>query len=134
MDSAVIFQIQSFLILCLLFVGVYFRKNRSKHWKIMTTAIAWDLILILQIEFTRSAIAKASKAASNPMLLNIHVSLAVSTVLLYFAMLYTGRKVLKEKLGPGDAIMKRHSIMGRLTILLRVLTFATSFMAVTPQS
>jgi hypothetical protein len=126
MTTAIIFQIQSFLILSLIFVGIYFRKQRSKHVKIMGSAIVWDLLLILQIELGRSAIAKAVKPIENKMMLNIHISIAVLTVLFYFAMIFTGRKLLS-----GDtSIRAKHKLLGWCTVSLRVLTFITSFFAV----
>ncbi|MBC99483.1 MAG: hypothetical protein CME63_17195 [Halobacteriovoraceae bacterium] len=124
--TAIIFQIQSFLILSLILIGVYFRKHRKTHIKFMLTAIIWDILLILQIELNRSAIAKASKAVSNTMILNIHVSLAVLTVLFYFAMLYTGKKFI----GGDSSIRPLHRKLGWTTVALRILTFATSFFAV----
>lgn len=127
MSTATIFQIQSFLILSTMTLGVYLRKKRSVHIKLMATTIIWDILLILQIELTRSAINKASQAMANPMLLNIHVSFAVTTVLFYFAMLYTGRKFLKGD----DSIRPLHKKLGWTTWTLRILTFVTSFWAVT---
>lgn len=124
--TAIIFQIQSFLILSLILIGVYFRKHRKTHIKFMLTAIIWDILLILQIELNRNAIAKASKAVSNTMILNIHVSLAVLTVLFYFAMLYTGKKFI----GGDSSIRPLHRKLGWTTVALRILTFATSFFAV----
>lgn len=126
METAVIFQIQSFLILCTQFIGVYFRRKRSVHIKVMATSIIWDILLILQIELTRGAINKASKAVSNPMILNIHVSFAVLTVLFYFAMIYTGRKLVKGN----NEIKPVHKKLGWTTLTLRILTFITSFWAV----
>lgn len=129
MSTATLFQIQSFLILTTMTLGVYLRKKRSVHIKLMGTAIVWDILLILQIELTRSAIVKASKAMTNAMMLNVHVSLAVLTVLFYFAMIYTGRKFLK-----GDnSIRPLHKKLGWTTWSLRILTFITSFWAVSPQ-
>lgn len=126
MNTAVIFQIQSFLILSLLFVGVYFRKERSKHVKIMASAIVWDILLVLQIQLNRSAIQKAMNVVENPMILTIHVSIAVLTVLFYFALIYTGRKLLQGQ----SKIRPKHKLLGWSTIVLRSLTFITSFFAV----
>jgi hypothetical protein len=92
----------------------------------MATAIIWDIILILQIEFNRDAIAKASKALTNPRILNIHVLFALSSVVLYFILIFTGRKLLK---GNRD-ILKWHGKFGLLTLIMRTLTFVTSFFAV----
>ena len=128
MNTAVIFQIQSFLILSTMFYGVYKHAHRTKHMKIMGFAMSWDIILILQIELSRGAIAKASKALTNPMMLNIHVSIAVSCVLLYIAMIMTGRKVMRGN----NALLPRHKLIGRITLAMRILTFITSFFVVTP--
>jgi len=124
--TALIFQIQSFLILSLIVIGVYLHKKRKIHVRIMLTAIIWDILLILQIELNRGAVAKAAKAASNTMILNIHVSLAVLTVLFYFAMLHTGRKLLAG----ANEIKPLHQKLGWTTVVLRALTFITSFFAV----
>ena len=126
MSSAVIFQTQSFLILVLMYIGVAFRKNRALHVKMMASAIVWDILLILQIELTRSAIDKASKAVSNPMMLNIHVSLAVLCVILYGFMMYTGRKIIKGNGGTRPL----HKKLGLTTLVTRTLVFITSFWAV----
>ena len=127
--TAIIFQVQSFLILSMILFGVFVRKKRKLHVKTMLSAIVWDILLILQIELNRSAIMKASKAVSNTMILNIHVSLAVSTVVFYFCMLYTGKKFLA-----GDnEIRPLHKKLGWTTVALRILTFVTSFFAVAPK-
>ena len=92
----------------------------------MVSAIIWDVILILQIELTREAVEKAVKVTSNSMLLNIHVALALTSVLFYIAMILSGRKLLK-----GDqSIRGRHKKMGFTTLILRTLVFITSFFAV----
>lgn len=125
MDKALFLQIQSFLVMSLLYVGVYLRKKRSVHIRIQSTAIVWDILLILQIEMARGAILKASKAMTNAMLLNIHVAIAVSTVLLYFTMIYTGRQFLKGN----NPIRFKHKVLGWTTLTMRTLTFITSFWA-----
>ncbi len=121
-------QLQSFCILMIMIVGIYYRKVRTLHFKIMSAAMIWDVLLILQIELSRSAIMKASNAVNNRLALNIHVSIAVTTVLLYGMMIYTGRKLLK-----GQEVKKKHRVLGYTTFLMRVLTFATSFLAVAPK-
>jgi hypothetical protein len=87
------------------------------------------VLLILQIELSRSAILKATKALTNPMILNIHISIAVSTVVLYGFMIYTGRKILSGQ----TLFTRKHRFLGYSTFLMRVLTFATSFWAVVPR-
>jgi hypothetical protein len=122
-------QVQSLCIVLIMMVGIYFRRKRQWHVKIMALAMIWDVILILQIELSRSAILKASKAMTNAVALNIHVSIAVSTVVLYGFMIYTGRKLLS-----GEASYKsRHRKLGWTTFIMRLLTFITSFWAVIPK-
>ena len=105
------------------------RRRRRLHVRIMSVAMIWDVLLILQIELSRSAILKATKALTNPMILNIHISIAVSTVLLYGCMVYTGRAMLSGQ----TQIRPKHRILGYSTFFMRILTFATSFWAVMPK-
>lgn len=125
--EAWLMQSQSLLIIIIMMVGVYFRHQRRLHVKLMSTAMIWDVILILQIELSRSAILKASKAVDNSMILNIHVALAVTTVVFYGLMIFTGRKLLAGQ----NSIRPKHQFLGWTTLALRVLTFITSFWAVT---
>lgn len=126
MTSVVVFQIQSILIYSLMLFGISKRRNRKIHVPTMITVLTWDILLILQIELNRSAVEKAAKALVNPLLLNIHVSFAVSCVVFYFLLIYTGKKLLK-----GDQSYRlRHRIFGWSALLLRTLTLITSFFAV----
>ena len=126
--SQLIFQAQSILIVILMLYAVSLvfgkNKNRYKHSKLMKLVIFWDIILILQIELNRGAIAKASKYTENEMLLNIHVSLALATVLLYFVTALIGKKVMDEK---REDLIGKHRLIGRITVLLRLSTLITSF-------
>lgn len=127
MTSAVVFQIQSILIYTLMIFGISKRKNRKIHVPTMITVLTWDILLILQIELSRKAVEKASEAMINPMLLNIHVSFAVSCVIFYFLLIFTGKKMLQ-----GDNNYRlRHRIFGWSAFILRTLTLITSFFAVT---
>ncbi len=123
-------QFQSLCIVFTMAFGILVRRNRKLHIKVMSLAIIWDVILILQIELSRSAILKASKAMSNAFALNVHVSIAVLTVVLYGFMIQSGRQIIK---GRGD-LRKKHKILGFTTFSLRILTFVTSFWAVSPKS
>ncbi|MFG1492040.1 hypothetical protein ACRXCV_11975 [Halobacteriovorax sp. GFR7] len=125
MSSATFFQIQSFLILSLMIYGVTQSKKRQKHVKIMSGAMIWDIILILQIELSRSAIDKAMEVFQSQTALKIHLFFAVSSVLLYVAMVISGRMVLKGKAG----LLKKHRYLGITTLAFRILTFITSFYA-----
>ena len=122
-------QIQSLCILLLMFVGLAYRKQRKKHVRIMSAAMIWDVVLILQIELSRSAILKASKAVENAAILNIHVSIALTTVVLYGFMVHSGRALLANN----SQMKPRHRVLGYSTLIMRILTFITSFWAVIPK-
>lgn len=126
MTSAYLFQIQSTLIFSLMCLGILNRKNKQRHIPIMATVITWDIILILQIELNRKAVEKAMQALTNPMMLNIHISIAVSCVVLYFFLIFTGRKLLNNNF----KVKKTHRILGWSAFILRLLTLITSFYAV----
>jgi hypothetical protein len=127
--EARLLQIQSLSIVLLMLAGIFVRRRRSLHVKIMSVAMVWDIILILQIELSRSAILKASAAMTNTLALNIHVTIAISTVVLYAFMVYTGRKLLAGQ----NEIRPRHKFLGWTTLAMRILTFVTSFWAVVPK-
>lgn len=129
MSTAVVFQAQSILIYSLMIYGITKRKNRKIHVPVMSTVLLWDVLLILQIELGRGAVEKASKAVVNPMILNIHVTFAVLSVIFYVLLLLTGRKLLK-----GDEVIRpRHRLFGWTAFALRTLTLLTSFFAVVPK-
>lgn len=122
-------QLQSFCIVLLMITGIVVHRKRSLHVKLMSFAMVWDVLLILQVELSRSAILKASKAMTNSLALNVHVTIAVTTVVMYGFMVASGRKLLA-----GDAgLRQRHKTLGYSTFILRVLTFVTSFWAVAPK-
>lgn len=122
-------QTQSLCIVLLMVAGIVAKKRRTLHVKLMSLAMLWDILLILQVELSRSAILKASKAITNSWILNVHVAFAVSTVILYGFMVYTGRKMLNGQV----EVRKQHRLLGYTTFMMRVLTFVTSFWAVAPK-
>lgn len=129
MTSAVVFQIQSIIIYSLMIFGITKRKNRKIHIPTMICVLIWDILLILQIELGRGAVEKATKAMVNPMILNIHISFAVSCVIFYFLLIYTGKKLLIGQ----NQFRTRHRIFGWTAFALRSLTLITSFYAVAPK-
>ena len=94
--------------------------------KIMSLAIIWDLILVGQIELNRGVVIKAIQFTQNTFLLNIHVSIALLTVLLYGVMIYTGRKLLKGEV----SLRPVHRRFGLTTLGFRFFVYITSFFIV----
>ena len=106
--------------------GLYHRRTRPIHIKTMVAVIAWDVLLILQIELTRGAVAKTLSVGDNNFLLNLHVGLAVACVLGYAGLVFTGRSILQGQ------VKRRilHRRLGLATAVVRVLVLLTSFWAV----
>ena len=124
MNSSIIFQTQSAIILLLIYYGVFIRKNRQLHPKVMTTAIIWDFLLVLQIELTRSAIKTTLNVNSHSGILNIHLFFSISTAILFLFLLYSGRKLVK-----GDKKLRAwHIRVGLTTVVFRTATLITSLM------
>lgn len=124
MNSSLIFQLQSAVILLLVYYGVFIRKNKNLHPKVMTIAIIWDFILVLQIELARSAIKKAIDINSHSMMLNIHLFFAISTAVIFLVLLFTGRKLLKGEF----KYRKNHIKLGVIAVFFRTATLITSLL------
>jgi hypothetical protein len=126
MDLGTLFQIQNILIYGLLIAGLTVRKKRQLHVKIMGSMILWELLLVAQIELSRGAVAKAEQVQKIPALLTFHISMALSSVILYFCLIYFGKRLLK-----GDnSVRPVHKRLGWLCTTTRSLTFITSFFTV----
>jgi uncharacterized membrane protein YozB (DUF420 family) len=109
-----------------MYLGAYFiakKRNTLLHSRFMIGAISWDLLLVLQIEFSRGAVAKAMKVSTNTLILNFHVSIAILSVLLYAIMVYSGKNIIRGN----RSLLKFHRIFGMITLTLRTLVFITSF-------
>lgn len=124
--STVIFQVQSTLILALIYFGLYHKRNRTLHVNTMLSAIVWDVLLILQIELSRKAIATALKPLENKLILNFHITIAVLTVITYIAIIFTGRKLLQGE----HEIRPKHKMLGMTAVTLRTITYITSYFVV----
>ena len=129
MSTAVVFQTQSIIIYTLMIFGIMKRKDRKIHVPVMSAVLILDVILILQIELGRSAVEKAAKVVINPIILNVHVTFAVLSVVFYVLLVITGRKLLKGE----QTIRPRHRLFGWTAFALRTLTLLTSFFAVVPK-
>lgn len=129
MSTAVVFQTQSIIIYSLMVFGIIKRRNRKIHVPMMSAVLILDVLLILQIELGRSAVEKAAKAIVNPIILNVHVTFAILSVIFYVLLVITGRKLLKGE----HAIRPRHRLFGWTAFTLRTLTLLTSFFAVVPK-
>lgn len=111
----------SFLGLMLLVLGLALRRDRTKHPPIMVTAFVLDLVLVLYLELTRGAIDRATQLVSQ--LLTVHVSFAVSALVLNIALLVTGYRIYTGK----AAGFTTHRRLACAFMACRVATFLTAF-------
>ncbi|MGE4130922.1 MAG: hypothetical protein AB7F86_04755 [Bdellovibrionales bacterium] len=114
-------NLASFLILLLFLFGrSLYRKNLTWHIRLMLTAFVADVILILALVFGRQALSKVGPDMST--LLMVHVSIAISTVVLYVLTIRAGYRLYK-----GDkAARARLKILDKILVTARVFTLVTS--------
>lgn len=112
----------SFIVLVIIGLGIWQRKNRKVHYSLMTLACIIDVGLVLWIELNRGAVDKAIH--SSGALLTFHVAVSVGALLLYFVQFYLGFKILRGNL----VTIKTHKVCGITFVVLRLTNFITSFM------
>jgi hypothetical protein len=112
----------SFLILMIFLWGrTLYRKNLRLHVFIMLTVIAADLLLVLGLVERRDALGKIG--AGMPWTLQIHVPIAIFTLVFYFVTAWTG-----WQLYGGRPVRHRLRRFDRILVVARVLTLVTSLM------
>ena len=115
---------------CLLIgYGLYRRRDRVAHRKIMYAAFAIDLGMVLWIEFTRAAIEQSLALGPRPMpgpLLMFHIIASTVVLVLYVAQLILGAKLFSGR----NDLRKWHLYCGSAFVILRFTNLVTSFMIV----
>lgn len=115
--------IASFAYLCL-FSGMVLRRERAIHPKLMMTGMATDLLLVLVLEFQRSAITTAV-GFSLTLPQQLHIVFSLMAVLHYFPVFYLGLKRMN-----GTATLKQeklHLRLGVMALAFRTLGFILMF-------
>jgi hypothetical protein len=120
----VLFHVQSAVVLLLIYAAVFNRRKRALHIRLAKTAIIWDIILVLQIEIARGAVEKAVHVGTNKWLLNYHVAVAISVVVLYIVTWILGRRLSRGD----ESVRPVHRIIGWLIVAMRTSTLITSYM------
>jgi hypothetical protein len=128
------------VIICVvLAVGVSLHRVTRLHVPLMLAGFVMDLALVLYLQLTRDAVGKA--VAGVPALRYFHISVAVLSVLLYFALIPSGYRLLKLKGvtagGPEVAETFRaarlwHKALASVFGLARGATLVTSFVITPP--
>lgn len=110
------------LVLCLIFVGVYFRRKRKIHVPIMLSCFVLDMSFVLYLEFNRHVIKEALERAPES-IMKLHLLFAISTLLGYGVALVTGRGLLKGN----NKLRSLHRINACIFLIARTGVLITSF-------
>lgn len=131
-------HIVSTMVLLILLTGVYFRRRREIHTKLMTSAFVIDLALVLYIELTRHAVGTVTTQVRP--LLWFHAAISTSVLVLYVVMIVLGRKMLagaEQSMASGAGSLNvgitgqtrtLHRNLGMTFLALRVVSYVTAFM------
>jgi len=118
-------HVASSLVVVLLAVGLWFRHRRPQlHLRLMISAFALDLLLLLYIEISRHAVEKVMARVS-PMIW-FHAAVSVGVLLCYVAMILLGRGILAGQ----ENSRNWHRNVGLTFVVLRSLNYVTSYVVV----
>ncbi len=98
-------------------------KNLRRHIQIMLASLIADLTLVLVLVLFRDALGTVAKA-DMPMILVVHVPIAIVTVILYFFTAWSGYQLYRGN----ESARLRLRIFDRLLITFRALTLITSLL------
>ncbi len=101
--------------------GIALRKRHALHAAMMTLGFAFDLALLVYVEFSSQAI-EQTVAKPPGVVLVIHVLLATIMLVLYPFVIYSGGKVLAG----GD--VRKHKRLAIPFMLARLLVVITAWM------
>lgn len=115
--------IASFAWVCLV-LGYSRRHDLKQHIPLVAAGIILDILLVLYLQFTRSAIQTALGFSLGP-LQQIHIGFSTIALLLYFPTMYLGYK-LKTDLGNGE-LRGTHKKVAISSLIFRTLGFLFMF-------
>jgi len=116
-------HLASTAVLILIATGLWFRKrNPQVHLRLMLTAFAADVLLVLYIESTRHAVEKV--VAHVRPLIWFHAGVSLGVLVCYVMMILLGRPMLAGRYETRTL----HRAVGITFVVLRGLNYVTSFM------
>jgi hypothetical protein len=115
------FNAANVVIFAAILFGVAIHRKRRLHARIMTTCFIADVLMVLLIEWQRSAIKQAVGPASA--LMRFHIAVSVAALVLWVPQILTGRAILR-----GEPRLRRHKIQAWTFLLFRGTNVVTAFM------
>ncbi|NRA94592.1 MAG: hypothetical protein HRU14_00130 [Planctomycetes bacterium] len=123
---SVLFHVANVTIFLFILVGAFMHHRRDLHVKMMLTAFALDLVLLLAVELSNSAVARAYRdVGAGNAITTIHVAFAISGLVMWFVQIFVGRKIYKQ--GRME-LLPRHGTGARLFLIFRLGNVVTAFM------
>ena len=108
----------------LLVVGFALRKNHQMHPYLMFSGITTDLVLVLYLQVTRSAVQKAASFTLDGLQMT-HIGFSTLAILFYFPTLYFGIKLHRG--GDVSALLPWHKRVALPALVFRSLGFVFMF-------
>lgn len=116
------FYIGSSVVLLILAIGIWQRRNRKVHIPLMISAFTLDVLLVLIIEIQRHAVEKLVAQELSPFTM-FHAGISLLVLLLYGAMGYTGYQLAKNN----APFRPWHRSFSIAFVGLRLTNYVTSF-------
>ena len=112
----------STIVVLIIIAGLWKRKDRALHYKLMVLAFIIDMGMVVYIEFMRGAVETA--VSSPPPLMLFHIFVSVMSIVFYLVQFYLGWRLFKGKV----TSTKTHMYCGILFCVFRLSNYVTSFM------
>ena len=123
-DATAMANLASLLIFAIFLWGrTLHHKNLRLHIQIMLASLIADLTLVIVLVVFRDALGTVAQG-DMPLILMIHVPIAISTVLLYFIAAWNGYQLYRGN----EKARARLRIADRFLVAFRALTLITSFL------
>ena len=108
----------------LLVSGYLLRRHRQSHVRLVSSAIALDVALVLFLQVTRGAV-QTALSFKLAVLQQIHIGFSTCALLLYIPVVVWGLKLLNNKATPQERVL--HKRVATAALILRTLGFAFMF-------
>jgi hypothetical protein len=108
----------------LMVAGLVYRRQKDIHYKLMSSSIGLDLLIVLILEVSRDAVATAA-GMKLPPLQQAHIFASSLAVLFYFPVVTLG--VLRLKGSKSRKVLSSHKALGITAFIFRTLGFILMF-------
>ncbi|MBI3410435.1 MAG: hypothetical protein HY040_19015 [Planctomycetes bacterium] len=127
-------HVVSTMVLVLIGLGLYYRRQTSIHWKLMTGAFVTDFALVLYIELTRHAV-EATVTQVRPFVW-FHAAISTTVLVLYVVLITLGRRLATVPATAARLSLDHkhhqtrslHRNLGMTFCVFRMMNYATALM------